>query len=378
MDVQNEAQALMVLNALPDFGPVGIRKLIQHFGSAREVLRASAKALEPVLSGPRRQKLLRWPELFDLPRELARLEGLCARFIPSTEADYPARLKGLHDAPVGLYQQGDVDWRLPAVAIVGTRNCSQYGRKVAYEWAKELAANGVIVVSGLALGVDAYAHQGALDGGGKTVAVLGNGLDVVYPRENRALYGRIAAEGALLTEFYLGRKADRQTFPQRNRIVAGMSQATLVIETDERGGSLITARFALEQGRTVLALPGRIDQPTSRGCHMLIREGAILVTSPAEVMEELSWRPEPLELDFGGLEVDGDAANTATVPAQLEQLDPAARRILEQLAEGEVLHLDQLSDRLNQPAAEVGAQLMLLEIEGWVSKRFDGSYEKAY
>ncbi|MDP0500500.1 MAG: DNA-processing protein DprA [Verrucomicrobiota bacterium JB022] len=378
MEPQDEAQAVMVLNALPDFGPVGIRKLVQRFGSARAVLAASAEALEPVLSAPKRQCLLNWRERFDLGRELERLKTLQARFIPAGDAAYPSRLQGQRDAPVGLYQRGEVDWRLPAVAIVGTRGCSQYGRKVAYEWAKTLAANGVIVVSGLALGVDAYAHQGALDGGGKTVGVLGNGLDVVYPRENRELYARMAEEGALLTEFYLGRKADRQTFPQRNRIVAGISQATLVIETDERGGSLITARFALEQGRTVLALPGRIDQPTSKGCHMLIREGAILVTSPEEVLEELSWRPEPLELDFGAPEEDGHAANMATPPAALEQLDPASRQILELLAEGEVLHVDQLSERLDRAPAEVGAQLMLLEIEGWVSKRFDGTYEKAY
>ena len=201
-----------------------------------------------------------------------------ATFITPRDVGYPRLLKEIHDPPIGLYRKGVYDFAQPCVAIVGSRRTTLYGQSVAKKLAADLARLGFCIVSGLARGIDTAAHEGALSVGGKTAAVLGCGIDIVYPPENLALYRRIEAEGAILSEFPFGRRADRQSFPMRNRVVAGIAEAVVVVETDVSGGSMITARFAGEQGRLIFAVPGRIDQNTSAGCHQLIRDGATLLT----------------------------------------------------------------------------------------------------
>jgi len=219
-------------------------------------------------------------------------------------------------------------------------------------------------VSGGARGVDTEAHKGAIEVEGKTIAVMGCGMDIVYPAENFELFNKIADTGAVISEFPFGRRADRQTFPMRNRIVSGMCQALIVVESDLYGGSMISARFAAEQGRTVFAVPGRIDQATSRGCHQLIREGAILLSKPEDVVEELGYliinRESDERLDNG---------------PGVSNLSDDEQQILSHFNGGEILDMDRLIDLTGKSSPELASVMMLLELKHLVTKRFDGTFE---
>lgn len=290
--VLSRSQALLVLNALPHLGPITANRLLEACGGDPvAVLLADPAALRAVRGvGPViADTLAAWKTHVDLAAEERGLRERGAAFLPAEDVSYPPLLREIHDPPIGLYCRGRFAPATTCVAIVGSRRTTQYGLATARRLGGELARRGFCVVSGLARGIDTAAHEGALEAGGRTAAVLGTGIDLVYPPENRALTERIAREGALLSEFRLGRPADRQSFAMRNRIVAGMSAAIVVVESDIDGGSMITARFAAEQGRVVLAVPGRIDQPTSAGCHQLIRDGAVLLTSVEDVVDELSY-----------------------------------------------------------------------------------------
>jgi len=216
----------------------------------------------------------------------------------------------------------------------------------------------------MARGIDTAAHEGALAAGGPTAAILGTGLDVIYPPENLDLYRRIAEAGAVVSEFPFGRAPTRQSFPMRNRLVSGISDAVVVVETDEQGGAMITARFAGEQGRLLLAVPGRIDQATSAGCNQLIRDGATLVTSVGDILEEMNF-PRPLPVP-ASTSAASDAANLA----------PDEGRALAAFEGGELATLDQVAQRSDMTAAKTGVALTLLEMKGLVSKRSDGRYER--
>jgi DNA processing protein len=271
------------------------------------------------------------------------------------------------------------------VAIVGSRRTTQYGLATARRLGGELARRGFCVVSGLARGIDTAAHEGALDAGGRTVAVLGTGVDLVYPPENRTLTERIAREGALLSEFRLGRSADRQSFAMRNRIVAGMSAAIVVVESDVDGGSMITARFAAEQGRVVLAVPGRIDQPTSAGCHQLIRDGAVLLTSAEDVVDELSYlrglRPGPIPDNpaRGVVRVDrseGDDIPDGVDSSAGDSALPAEAAVLELFRGGAILATEEIASALGWSAERAMAVTLRLELSGSLIKRADGRNEE--
>lgn len=358
--------AYLILNGLPHVGPVLLRRLLDAFSGDPVAL----------LSGDRRQLLqtkgvgekaaevlLNWRRHFNLEKELERMRTFGVRFIDQSNSDYPAPLGQLYDAPIGLYWKGEYEFDRPCVAIIGTRRATLYGRKVAKRFGAELARLGFCVASGMARGTDTAAHEGALEAGGPTIAVFGCGMDIIYPPENLELSREITAKGALLSEFPFGRRADRQTFPMRNRVVAGLCEAVIVIESAEAGGSMITARFAGEQGRQVLAVPGRIDQDSSAGCHQLIRDGATLVRSVDDVLEELRYRrPEQLEV---ALETAGP------------DLDPREREVLKLFSGGEVLMPDQIAERLEWPYPEVAALLMGLELKRVLCKRRDGAYEAA-
>jgi len=303
-----------------------------------------------------------WQQHFDLRKERHRMEASGIRFVDRWASDYPASLSELYDPPIGLYWKGKYIVERPCVAIVGTRSATLYGRKVAKRFGAELARMGFCVVSGMARGTDTAAHEGALESGGPTLAVFGCGMDIIYPPENLELSREITAKGALVSEFPLGRRADRQTFPMRNRVVAGMCEAVIVIESAAAGGSMITARFAGEQGRQVMAVPGRIDQSSSDGCHQLIRDGATMVTSVDDVLEELRYRSsEQMEVPLE--------------PAAPE-LDEKEKALVAVFAGGEALSPEQASERLEWPYPEVAALLMGLEIKRLVSKRADGAYER--
>ncbi len=290
-------------------------------------------------------------------------------FITSRDAAYPRLLKEIHDPPIGLYRKGAYAFTHPCVAIVGSRRTTLYGQSVAKKLGAELGRLGFCIVSGLARGIDTAAHEGALAVGGRTAAVLGCGIDIVYPPENLDLYRRIEEQGAILSEFPFGRRADRQSFPMRNRVVAGMCEAVVVVETDVSGGSMITARFAGEQGRLIFAVPGRIDQNTSAGCHQLIRDGATLLTSVDDILSELNYlgglRPQPIPAKAG-------QAEAVVAPASLSE--PEAK-VLAAFAGGARPTPDVLAAQTGLPAAEVSATLLLLELKRAVVRHADGTFE---
>ena len=373
-DGLTRAQALLILNALPNIGPITLNRLIAEVGDPVAVLAAPRERLEQVKGvGPAiSTTLVNWREHFDLAREETRLQQASADFITPGDPGYPRLLREIHDPPIGLYRKGRYDVDAPCIAIVGSRRTTLYGQKIAKSFAAELARRGFCIVSGLARGIDTAAHEGALEAGGRTVAVLGTGIDLIYPPENLALYRQIEQSGALLTEFPFGRRADRQSFAMRNRIVAGSCEGVLVIETDVAGGSMITARFAGEQGRQLWAVPGRIDQPTSSGCHQLIRDGALLVTSVDDILNELNYldglRPSAIPA-----KASSDAA--ASAATSLPALEPDENAVLECLRGGAVLAPDVIAATADLPAARVSVALMMLELKSLVGRRADGRYE---
>jgi len=368
----SEKQAYLVLNALPNIGPINLTRLLEAMGDdPRAVLKADARELErvkgvgPTISG----SIVRWQEKFDLAREELRLEQFNAKFVTCRDEDYPPLLREIYDPPIGLYQKGEYVLDRPALAMVGSRKTTLYGQKVAKTLARELTQAGFCVVSGLARGIDTAAHEGALEAGGPTIAVLGTGIDTIYPAENLDLFRAVEANGAVMAEFPFGRRADRQSFAMRNRIVAGMSSGVIVIESDAAGGSMITARFAGEQGRLLFAVPGRIDQSTSAGCHQLIRDGAMLVTCVDDILAEFSYldglRPAPI----GEKVVDGEA------PREGPPMSEAESKVFGCFKGGAELGVDELTELTGLAVSEVSTALMMLELQRRLAKRLDGRFE---
>ena len=367
-----ERQAFMILNDLPNIGPISLNRLLAEFGGdPREILVANKRRLESVRGvGPETSAaLLNWRTHFDLAREEERLVKAEATFITTRDAGYPRLLKEINDPPIGLYRKGGYLFEHPCIAIVGSRRTTLYGQSVAKKLGAELARLGFCVVSGLARGIDTAAHEGALSVGGKTAAVLGCGIDIVYPPENLDLYRRIVETGAVLSEFPFGRKADKQTFPMRNRVVSGISEAVVVVESDVSGGAMITARFAGEQGRLIYAVPGRIDQPSSAGCHQLIRDGATLFTSIDDILNELNYldglRPQAIKTE----------GETSVLEKLLPQLSETEQMVAAAFAGGGLLGVDALTAATGLASPEVSAALMGLELKKLVSKRADGTFE---
>jgi len=370
----NERQAFMILNDLPNIGPITLNRLLAEFGGDPvAILRADRRSLERVRGvGPETSaSLAGWGAHFDLAREEERLAKAGATFITARDAGYPSLLKEIHDPPIGLYRKGDYEFAAPCIAIVGSRRTTLYGQATAKKLGAEVARLGFCVVSGLARGIDTAAHEGALSVGGRTAAVIGTGIDIIYPSENLDLYRRIAESGAVLSEFPFGRKADRQTFAMRNRIVSGMSAAVIVVESDVDGGAMITAKFAGEQGKLLFAVPGRIDQPSSAGCHQLIRDGATLLTSVDDVLSELDY--------LQGFS-PGKIPAAPGEPSVLEQLTTATlgddeRKVAECFRGGALLGIDALTAQTGLSTPAVSAALMLLELKKLVVKRADGTFE---
>ena len=368
---QTAKQAYLILNALPDIGPVMASRLLVAFNdNILAVFSADEKHLCAVegIGQKSAERILKWQQYFDLDKEVAEMQQRDIDYLTREDGNYPELLRHLSDAPMGLYWQGDYRLDRPCIAIIGTRRATLYGHSVAKRFASELARLGFCIVSGLARGTDTAAHEGALEGGGKTIAVFGCGLRTIYPAENLELYRRIVDSGAAISEFSLAQRAHRQTFPMRNRIVAGMSQAVVVIESDASGGSMITARFAGEQGRQLFAVPGRIDQPSSRGCHQLIRDGAILTTSVDDILEELQYRRESFQLDL-------DLAGHQQSQKASVELSEEETKVFGALGNGEALRPDSLAEQLQIAPWEVGSLLVRLELKGLIVKRVDGCYE---
>lgn len=290
--------------------------------------------------------------------ELARLEQLGIRILLRGSPEYPPLLEQIADPPPVLYVQGELPAPgEPAVAIVGSRRATAYGRGVAERLARELVAAGVVVVSGLARGIDTHAHRGTLVAGGRTLAVLGCGIDVPYPWENRDLARQVARQGALITEYPLGAGPDAWHFPSRNRVVSGLSLGTVVIEAGKTSGALITASCATDQNREVFAVPGRIDNSLSEGPHSLLRDGAKLVETVTDILEELRLTPGP---------------DQPELPLAVPELNAEEARLFGLLTP-QPKHIDDVILETDLPPAKVSATLMMLELKG-VAVRSPGNY----
>jgi DNA processing protein len=372
----SRAQALMVLNALPHVGPITLRRLLTEFGGDPvAILEADPDRTVrvPGVGAVISRTLADWAGSFDVAREEAWMATQGVSFVAEADPGYPAALRTIHDPPIGLYVKGNYGFDRPAVAIVGSRRTTLYGQAVARRLGGDLARAGFCVVSGLARGIDTAAHEGALEADGLTAAILGTGIDQIYPPENVDLYRRIAGSGVLVSEFPFSRRADRQSFAMRNRIVAGMSAALIVVESDLGGGSMITAQFAADQGRPVFAVPGRIDQPSSAGCHQLIKEGATLLTGIDDVLAELHYleglRPEPIRPN-AARGSPGDAGK----PLGLSEDETA---VWSRLADGSVLTADDLALATGLAVGSLSAVLLRLELRRLVTRRADGRYESS-
>lgn len=352
--------AWLALRGIPRVGPVLFHRLLSAFGSPERVFSASLPELTAVrgVSVTVAQAIRGFREWDRLEAHLARLKTMGGRALTLDDAEYPLRLREIPVPPPVIFVKGEVTPKDGlAVALVGTRRASYYGLKTCRRLARELARRGVTVVSGLARGIDTAAHQGALEGGGRTLAVLGCGLDVVYPPENRELYRQIAGQGALLSEYPLGTPPEPHNFPRRNRLISGLALGVVVVEAGEQSGAHITAHCALEQGREVLAVPGPLDSPASRGTHRLIQEGAKLVTQVEDILAEL---PRSADLSPAG----------GQKPAKLSTPEPKVTfRVDDPLLPflgAEPVPLEELVQASRLPAAEVLSRLTLLELQGLV------------
>lgn len=348
----DDREALVALNLLDHVGPIRVRRLLEHLGSPAAILRASRATLLSVdgVGEETAGAIASWESSIDLAGEWRRIEAGGFRILVAGDGEYPPLLEEIYDPPLVLYARGRLVPRdRHAVAIVGSRLTTPYGIDTARRLAFQLAYAGITVVSGGARGIDTAAHQGALNARGRSVVVLGTGIDLVFPPENAALFERMAESGAVLSQFPLGRTADRQTFPIRNRLVAGMTLGTLVVEANLSSGALITGRFAAEYGRQVFAVPGRIDSPRSRGCHELIKSGAKLCEGLEDILTEFEYLFPPSA-------VRGPRAAT------LGPLPPAEARVLEALTLSPSSIDDVIRDA-QLPAGIVSSALFSLELK---------------
>ena len=377
MNEPTELRDWLIVLRTPGLGPGGLReRLAAAQGSISEVL-AQLRRHRSTLD-VKAQAWLEQPDEARLADDLAWLAEPGHRLLRCTEVDFPPQLEAIPQPPVALFLSGDASLLLhPQVAIVGARSGSTAGKTHARAFARGLALAGFVVTSGLADGIDGAAHEAALDAGRPTIAVIGTGPDLVYPRKHRELSARVAAQGLLVSEFPPGTAARADHFPRRNRIIAGLSLGTLVIEAGLQSGSLITARLAGEQGREVFAVPGSIHNPLARGCHRLIREGARLVESAAEIVESLAPAARALGVELTQRLEQSPAASTEGYRQATGSWrdDPDYQRLLDVLGHDPVA-LDELATRTGQTAAALSSMLLMLELEGCIEGLPGGRYQR--
>lgn len=348
------------LSLIPGVGPKTFLRLLDHFGSPENALKSSRSALERVkgVSAAVAEAIGRGagPEL---DKSLGLIEKHNITVVTFDDPAYPERLKQIHDPPPLLYVKGTLEAAdANAVSIVGSRRATHYGKSVAGRLSGDLARMGITVVSGLAYGVDAAAHKGALDAGGRTIAVLGCGVDVVYPRANSKIYERIPASGAIVSEFPMGCQPDAGLFPLRNRIVSGLSLGTLVVEAPRKSGALITARHALEQNREVFAVPGNIFSPYGEGCHRLIKDGAKLVENVYDIISEI-------ESGLSEIKIGDLAAGSGAAGAPDKKMSADEKKVFNFLSMVPV-HIDDIIEQCDLTASRAAGALMTLELNGLI------------
>ncbi len=355
----------IALNMVRGIGPRTANQLLNRFGSPAQVFAASRLSLQKEGLKPETIQELQDSSILDKANaEIERLEKLGAEVITLDDEEYPELLREIHDPPIALYVRGNLKQACerPCLAVVGSRRCSTYGVNVAESLSRDLAAHGLTIISGLARGIDAAAHRGALEANGLTVAVVGTGLETTYPKEHKKLEEQVIAHGAVVSEFPLGTPPLPQNFPYRNRILSGLCFGVLIIEASEHSGSLITARLAYEQGREVFAVPGNITSQTSFGPNFLIKDGAKLVQIWRDVVEEL---PREIKEVLLGIERPALTPNQTNVQPIFEsiELSDAERKILDILSADVPAHVDQLLISSEMTSSELMGALLGLEMK---------------
>jgi DNA processing protein len=355
-------EAFIALNLIEGVGPVRVRTLLEHFGEAPKILVASKNELLRVrnIGEEVAENISTWEKSVDLAGELKRISDFGCHVLISSDENYPAMLREIYDPPIVLYVKGEISARdKNSVAMVGSRQTTHYGIETARKLAYQLAYVGVTVVSGGARGIDTAAHQGALSAKGRTIAVLGTGINLIFPTENAELFQRISENGALVTQFPFNRPADKQSFPIRNRIVAGMTLGTVVVEANLTSGALITSNFATEYGRQVFAVPGRIDSPRSKGCHELIKRGAKLCESAEDILSEFEYL-------FPASNRPPTANETGILPAI--ELPANEQKVFDALKADDELSIDEVIRASSLPSSAVSVALLGLEMKRLVKQ----------
>jgi len=348
----------VALSLIPGLGSVLIKRLLERFKTPEAIFHASVKELSAVegLSETVANEIQKGPSEKKVNREFSLLREVGGTIITLNDEIYPQRLKEIYDPPPLLYMRGTLKKEDElAVSIVGSRKTSSYGRWITEKISQDLVRHGITIVSGMARGIDSMAHRGALSGGGRTIAILGCGVDRIYPSENRPLFEEIINQGAVLSEFPMGSPPEGAHFPKRNRIISGLSIGVVVVEASARSGSLITAGYALEQGREVFAVPGNVGAEGSRGTNHLIKEGAKLVESSDDILEEIfpQWGREKEKIE------------RAEIPEP--DLSQEERLLYERLG-GDPLHIDTIIRESGLDPGKVSSLLLNLELKGLVSQ----------
>jgi DNA processing protein len=369
----------LALALTPGLGATRVRKLIEHFGSPERVFHASLTELEATgMQAVSAQALATGKSLELAEQECAKAVESSARILALSDPEYPLRLKEIYDPPVVLFVRGNVEiLAKPGIAVVGTRHPTPYGSGMAERLGCDLAAHGLVIFSGMARGVDTAAHRGAIAAKGKTVAVFGTGIDVIYPKENTRLAEQILAfGGAVVSEFPIGTFAAPQNFPIRNRIISGMSAGVLVVEAAEYSGTRITARCALEQNREVFAVPGNVTNKNSWGPNTLIKQGAKLVATWEDVWEEL---PADVQMALSAEQHESDEPATASLFPDTAA-SPHEKKILKLIKPDESIHIDHLVEMLEaeMSPSEIFAALFELELNGKIKQLPGKNFVKSF
>lgn len=354
----SDVKAWIKLNMIKGIGPLRFATLLKHFGSPQEILSSKASSLSQVkgIGEEIAHRIIEEKDKVEVNLELEKIKKEGVSILTLADKEYPANLKIIYDPPPVLYVKGKIepDDRL-AIAMVGSRIATTYGKRTASKLAAELVQLGFTIVSGLAHGIDTVAHRGAIETKGRTIAVLGCGIDVIYPPENKKLFDEIREHGAIITEFPFGTPPERFNFPQRNRLISGLSLGTVVIEAPLRSGALITAYCSLEQNREVFAVPGPVESRLSKGTHHLIKQGAKLTESAQDIIEELELFTEALK------KIPPLQNNKIT-------LSPDEDKIYQVISSTDPQHIDIISSLSKMNAAQVAAALIQLEIKGLIKQ----------
>ena len=357
----------LTLNQIPGLGNAAFCQLLAKFGTPEGIFNAKLNQLREIVNDDIAQKISKGVAVDAIAPTIKWLEKDNAHLITLADSTYPQKLLEVSNPPALLFAIGNLHWlNHPTIAMVGSRSATPQGEKNAEDFAKSLCEQGLCVASGMALGIDGAAHRGALKANGATIAVVGTGLDIVYPARHRDLAHKIAERGLILSEFPLGTPSKAQNFPRRNRLISGLSLGCLVVEANIESGSLITARLSVEQGREVFAIPGSIHSPVTKGCHQLIKQGAKLVESVQDILEEINWATMVNSLP---------SISPSGLLADLAPNSPQANTVLD-LMGFDAINFEQLRTTTSLTTEALSSMLMLLELENKIKSLAGGHYQR--